>query len=312
MDYRVVFDVSEQTPDWQFPAFGLLFIGVGLVLVLGRNRAAQNIRATILPWAMLAFSLIWIGGALASVLGGHSRAVQALKSGAFGTAVGSVENFQAETMNHKRETFTVSGLRFSYSRYIISPGFRQTAAEGGPLRNGVPVRIAYVGNEILKLEIESTTPYAGPAPRFPPVMLLIPIFAVALWIGSLFAFAFLGGWRSLANEFPASSSPVGTCYGLQSLRWGFFSHYNNCIDVTLGESGIHLLPMILFRAGHAPILIPWEAVESYENANLFFQKATRLHLRHSQRKITFYGQAAVELLRRAESPGPKERSARDA
>jgi hypothetical protein len=34
-------------------------------------------------------------------------------------------------------------------------GFNNTSSHGGPIREGLPVRVSYVGNTILKLEIRS-------------------------------------------------------------------------------------------------------------------------------------------------------------
>jgi len=55
---------------------------------------------------------------------------------------------------HAMESFTVSGVPFSYSDYIPKAGFNQTSSHGGPIHEGLPVRIWYVGNEIVKLEIK--------------------------------------------------------------------------------------------------------------------------------------------------------------
>jgi hypothetical protein len=43
----------------------------------------------------------------------------------------------------------------SYSDYVVTAGFNNTASHGGPIRQDLPVRISYVGNSIVKLEIRS-------------------------------------------------------------------------------------------------------------------------------------------------------------
>lgn len=53
------------------------------------------------------------------------------------------------------ESFWVNGVRFSYSDYEITPAFNNTASHGGPIYEGLPIRISYVGNKILKLEVAS-------------------------------------------------------------------------------------------------------------------------------------------------------------
>jgi hypothetical protein len=58
---------------------------------------------------------------------------------------------------HDTERFTVDGVHFSYSDYIIDAGFNRTSSHGGPIRAGLRVRIHYSGDSsrarILKLEV---------------------------------------------------------------------------------------------------------------------------------------------------------------
>jgi energy-coupling factor transporter transmembrane protein EcfT len=72
---------------------------------------------------------------------------------------GEVENFMAprKSPNHF-ESFSVNGIDFRYSEYVIIDGFNKTSNNGGPIKiNGQMVRIGYIktGNEnvILKLEM---------------------------------------------------------------------------------------------------------------------------------------------------------------
>jgi hypothetical protein len=54
---------------------------------------------------------------------------------------------------HADESFVVGGRRFSYSDYSVTPGFSNTRSHGGPIDNGVYVRITHRDNTILRLEI---------------------------------------------------------------------------------------------------------------------------------------------------------------
>ena len=54
---------------------------------------------------------------------------------------------------HAMESFVVHGVRFAYSDYVITAGFNNTSSHGGPIREGLPVRIWYRGNEILRLDV---------------------------------------------------------------------------------------------------------------------------------------------------------------
>jgi hypothetical protein len=68
---------------------------------------------------------------------------------------GYVENFDpAPATGHKYESFTINGKKFRYSDYDISRGgFNQTQSHGGPMYEGRWVRISYVGDTILKIEV---------------------------------------------------------------------------------------------------------------------------------------------------------------
>ncbi len=59
---------------------------------------------------------------------------------------------------HDTERFTVQGVHFAYSDFIVGAGFNHASAYGGPIRPGLFVRIHYVGPaedaSILKLEIK--------------------------------------------------------------------------------------------------------------------------------------------------------------
>jgi hypothetical protein len=62
---------------------------------------------------------------------------------------------------HSEESFTVEGHRFSYSDYIVTSGFHNTASHGGPIREGLHVRVTYSGNLILRLEVAQVRPGTG-------------------------------------------------------------------------------------------------------------------------------------------------------
>jgi hypothetical protein len=67
---------------------------------------------------------------------------------------GTVTEFVPGRADGKRsESFVVNGHRFTYSEWIIEAGFNHTAGRGGPMREGLNVRITFVGDSIVKLEL---------------------------------------------------------------------------------------------------------------------------------------------------------------
>jgi len=54
---------------------------------------------------------------------------------------------------HAPEEFCVKDRCFQYSDFEVSPAFNTTSSHGGPIREGLPVRVTYVGNAIVRLEV---------------------------------------------------------------------------------------------------------------------------------------------------------------
>lgn len=58
---------------------------------------------------------------------------------------GSVESFHPmPSGGHDTERFDVAGVHFEYSHWSVSQGFNQDVTVGGPIREGLYVRIHYV------------------------------------------------------------------------------------------------------------------------------------------------------------------------
>ena len=71
---------------------------------------------------------------------------------------GAVANFHPmPAAGHEDEHFTVQGVYFAYSDYSVTSGFNNTSSHGGPMREGLYVRIHYTrsvtGETITKLEV---------------------------------------------------------------------------------------------------------------------------------------------------------------
>jgi hypothetical protein len=55
----------------------------------------------------------------------------------------------------KNECIHVAARRFCYSDWILTPGFNRTRALGGPMENGLQVRVSSIGDTIVRVEAAS-------------------------------------------------------------------------------------------------------------------------------------------------------------
>lgn len=53
----------------------------------------------------------------------------------------------------KNECIAVADRRFCYSDWVLTPGFNRTRALGGPMQNGLQVRISSIGDTIVRVEM---------------------------------------------------------------------------------------------------------------------------------------------------------------
>jgi hypothetical protein len=107
---------------------------------------------TLIVFVVSAFMVMALSPAGVSDM--FARARDAYAKGNYSTVEGTVTNFHPMPYSgHQNETFSVNGVKFSYSDYVLVPCFNNTASHGGPIHDGLSVRIAYSGDCILRLEV---------------------------------------------------------------------------------------------------------------------------------------------------------------
>jgi hypothetical protein len=168
MTYQMVFDASQKPPDLWFLALPAGFALLALLMVLGvipvrsyayRRTQRRWTRRFIWGFPVVFMALSAFQGAFSAylILSPYMAARSALASGEVAVVEGRVESFHPmPAEGHDTERFRVGGVHFAYSDFILTPGFNTTASHGGPIREGLPVRITYMGPPddatILKLE----------------------------------------------------------------------------------------------------------------------------------------------------------------
>lgn len=84
----------------------------------------------------------------------HRRLMDAIASAQAQVVEGEVTRFvPMPASGHAMERFCVQQDCFAYSDYVVTGGFNNAASHGGPIRNGLAVRVTHVGVTIVKLEL---------------------------------------------------------------------------------------------------------------------------------------------------------------
>lgn len=128
------------------------FVAVGVTILRQRIRIgrAEALRAVVLLVVVgtVAGGMYWL-----DVKRFHRALERAQEEGI--PISGVVADFSPERYqgHGPEEQFRVNGYLFHYSYYFDTPFFNRSAAHGGPLRNGLKVRITAVGHHIARLEV---------------------------------------------------------------------------------------------------------------------------------------------------------------
>jgi hypothetical protein len=153
-EYVIVYQISKESSNWLFAIPGLIVLIVGCVLFVGKVRFGWRRPCWYYPVAACIFGIMWVFVVGGSVIQEDSRAWAAFETGDYSTVEGVVTDFHPMPYEgHDQECFSVQSQRFCYSDYVVTPGFHNTASHGGPIRAGIPVRVAYSGSVILRLDI---------------------------------------------------------------------------------------------------------------------------------------------------------------
>jgi hypothetical protein len=158
MNYQVVFDVAESGyKGWTFPALGMIFVVIGLFVVVFRNRLptrGPKWAARTFPFVFLGVAVLWVAATLSSTYGEYLRFRGALREQTAAVVEGKVERFAPMAQSgHALESFCVKDACFRYSDYLVTSAFNKPSSKGGPISEGLQVRVTYLGNAILRLEV---------------------------------------------------------------------------------------------------------------------------------------------------------------
>lgn len=153
-DYAVVYNILSAPVGWQFCLVGFIPLAIGIVVIIGKRRFGWSEPHWLLPIFAVGFGLLWLTIACITIPQAVFAARASYEKGNYRLVEGTVSDFVPMPYSgHQDECFTVKQERFCYSDFNLAPGFHQSASHGGPIHEGLQVRIGYRGGSILRLEI---------------------------------------------------------------------------------------------------------------------------------------------------------------
>jgi len=167
--YRVVFDARNAgLPGWEFIAIGLFF--VALLSFQGRTSTPNRALSPGIRKAALIVACLWTATATLVIVGKALRVRYRLNHGDYVVVEGVVSDFvPGDAGGHRYELWRVRTSAedhwYRYKRPFVTPGFRQTEPEGGPIHDGVRVRIADEDGLIARLEVATSDSVITPSAK---------------------------------------------------------------------------------------------------------------------------------------------------
>jgi hypothetical protein len=158
MNFELVFDVRDAGyRQWWFPAFGLIFVALfSAKLVYDRKKIfqSQSRWSRMGSYSGVGFAVLWVSISFVMTFSDYWTLRQALRLGKFEVVEGKVADFvPMPEHGHAMEQFNVNGHHYEFSDFSVTAGFNNTRSRGGPIREGMIVRIADVRGKIARLEI---------------------------------------------------------------------------------------------------------------------------------------------------------------
>jgi len=148
--FHTVFEASWSDLPWVMTLIGPAILV--LAYVVARHSPKQHAKAVAgLALIIGTFWTIFMG----MLFFQSAKVVNDFRSGQAQTLEGVITNFTPmPTQGHATESFTLNGEQFAYSNLEFhGPCFDRTVTVGGPMKNGLHVKLSRVGKCIVKLEI---------------------------------------------------------------------------------------------------------------------------------------------------------------
>ena len=106
----------------------------------------------------------------------------------------------------------------------------------------------------------------------------------------------------MAERFASDRTLTGDAFNMRSGSLRFASNYSSVLNVVVSFEGIALRVFPLFRPGHPPLIIPWDAVQQVDYGRMLFRDVSYLQIRpnsgSSTIRLSLFGTDIADSIRR--------------
>ncbi len=161
--FTTFFEVSRYSSDALLWPVGVLAGGV-LMIFVGRQKRDSGIVGKAMSFLVLPVLMFIAVVMLISVLGDGRKFTEALRTEHCSVVQGAVTvlHQQPYSGHSSGDLIEVGGKRFDVNYFRYGVGYKQTISHGGCLTNGVLARLHFLGDTILRVEIQQPDTALGP------------------------------------------------------------------------------------------------------------------------------------------------------
>lgn len=165
MQNQVLFDVMTKSFDWGELRLNMYMVIIGLLAIFAEKQKLGWVRFSIRKIGYVIVAAPVLLGAFQTVdwyVERHEH-IAALSNGQYAVIEGRVENLRPPGSGRDpKESFSISGHRFEYSSYRTTTCFNLTTPRGGPIREGMMIRVKFIDECILRIELLSPSTISKP------------------------------------------------------------------------------------------------------------------------------------------------------
>jgi hypothetical protein len=102
------------------------------------------------------------------------------------------------------------------------------------------------------------------------IIIVWPIFFIALWSAIVFLMSVLGGWSRLARTYRTDEQPGGGKTISHVTGMVGIASYKKVLSITTNERGMFIEIRRVFRICHPTLFIPWSDIHNAHKVTLFY------------------------------------------